>query len=200
MGSRLEGIKPRSCSLEPRKTALIIVDMQKDFVYPDGKLYVPGSEKIIPSIRMLLDRARANRVKVVYTQDWHPENSPEFKIWPEHCVMGSRGAEIVDELKPQPGELIIRKETYDAFYRTELEERLREANVENVIVTGVVANICVLHTAGSAALRGLKIVLPVDCTVALNEFDYRLTLRQVSFLYKGTITRSDLLSFEKQSH
>jgi len=192
----LKGIKPRSCNLEPNKTALIIVDMQKDFAYPDGKLYVPGSEKIIPSIKKLLDRARANGVRVVYTQDWHPENSPEFKIWPKHCVAGSRGAEIVDELEPKPNELIIRKETYDAFYKTELERHLKEASIENVIVTGVVANICVLHTAGSAALRGFKIVLPVDCTVALNDFDYQLTLRQVSFLYKGTITRSDLIFFK----
>ena len=185
----MKGIKPRSCNLEPNKTALIIVDMQKDFAYPDGKLYVPGSEKIIPSIKKLLDRARANGVRVVYTQDWHPENSPEFKIWPKHCVAGSRGAEIVDELEPKPNELIIRKETYDAFYKTELERHLKEASIENVIVTGVVANICVLHTAGSAALRGFKIVLPVDCTVALNDFDYQLTLRQVSFLYKGDFLR-----------
>lgn len=193
----MERVKPRSCSIEPRKTALVIVDMQKDFVYPDGRLYVPGSEKIIPSIRRILDKARAEGVKVVYTQDWHPEDSPEFKIWPKHCVRGSRGAEIVDELKPQPSELIIKKETYDAFYKTELEERLREANVENLIVTGVVANICVLHTAGSAALRRFKILLPVDCTIALNDFDYRLTLRQVSFLYRGIITRSDLIVFKR---
>jgi len=62
-------------------------------------------------------------------------------------------------------------------------------------VTGVVANICVLHTAGSAALRGFKIVLPVDCTAALNDFDLKLTIRQVSFLYRGIITSSELISF-----
>lgn len=193
----MEGVEPKSCSVEPRKTALVIVDMQKDFVHPDGRLYVPGSEKIVPSISRLLDSARANGAKVVYTQDWHPEDSPEFGIWPKHCIMGSRGAEIVDELKPQPGELIIRKETYDAFYKTELEKYLREAHIESLIVTGVVANICVLHTAGSAALRGFKILLPIDCIAALNDFDYRLTLRQVSFLYRGVLTRSDLVVFKK---
>lgn len=188
--------RPESLTLEAGKTALIIVDMQNDFVNPRGSLYVKNSEKIIPNIRRILDKAKTRNAIIVYTQDWHPEDSPEFKIWPKHCVAGSWGAEIVDELKPQPGDLVVRKETYDAFYGTELERVLRENGVEIVVVTGVVANICVLHTAGSAALRGFKVVFPVDCTVALSGFDYDLTLRQVSFLYRAAITSSGLLSFK----
>ncbi len=183
------------CVLTASKTALIIVDMQKDFVYSNGKLYVPGSEKIIAPLRDLLNKCREKRLTIVFTQDWHPEDAVEFRIWPKHCIAETQGAEIIDELKPNPGEFIVKKETYDAFFNTNLESILNRAGVENVIVTGVVANICVLHTAGSAALRGFKVVLPVDCIAALNDFDLKLTIRQVSFLYKGIITSSELISF-----
>ncbi|MEM2848880.1 MAG: isochorismatase family cysteine hydrolase [Candidatus Bathyarchaeia archaeon] len=184
------------CVLTANKTSLIIVDMQKDFIYGNGRLYVTGSEKIIAPLKALLNKCRANRLTVVFTQDWHQEDASEFRIWPKHCVAETRGAEIVDELKPNPDEFIVKKETYDAFFNTELEDILNRAGVENVILTGVVANICVLHTAGSAALRGFKVILPVDCIAALNEFDFKLTIRQVSFLYRGIITSSELISFD----
>ncbi|MEM1569305.1 MAG: isochorismatase family cysteine hydrolase [Candidatus Bathyarchaeia archaeon] len=183
------------CVLTANKTSLIIVDMQKDFIYSNGRLYVPGSERIVTSLKALLEKCRASGLTVIFTQDWHPENASEFRIWPKHCVAGTQGADIIDELKPNPGELVVKKETYDAFFNTKLEDILIKAGVENLIVTGVVANICVLHTAGSAALRGFKIVLPVDCTAALNDFDLKLTIRQVSFLYRGIITSSELISF-----
>jgi len=186
------------CVLTASKTALIIVDMQKDFIYSNGKLYVPGSEKIIAPLRNLLNKCREKRLTIVFTQDWHPEDAVEFRIWPKHCIAETQGAEIIDELKPNPGEFIVKKETYDAFFNTNLESILNRAGVENVIVTGVVANICVLHTAGSAALRGFKVILPVDCIAALNDFDLKLTIRQVSFLYKGVITSSELISFNSQ--
>jgi nicotinamidase-related amidase len=183
------------CVLTASKTALIIVDMQKDFIHSNGRLYVPGSEKIVAPLKALLNRCRASGLTIVFTQDWHPEDAVEFRIWPKHCIANTQGAEIIDELKPNPGEFIVKKETYDAFFNTGLEDSLNKIGVENAIITGVVANICVLHTAGSAALRGFKVVLPVDCIAALNDFDLKLTIRQVSFLYKGIITSSELISF-----
>jgi len=92
---------------------------------------------------------------------------------------------------------VVKKLRYDAFYGTSLDHILRLHQIENIVVTGTVANICVLHTAGSAALRWYKVYLPIDCVSALNDFDYRATLRQVSFLYRGILTRSDLIEFEK---
>ncbi|MEM1584548.1 MAG: isochorismatase family cysteine hydrolase [Nitrososphaerota archaeon] len=76
-------------------------------------------------------------------------------------------AGIIDELKPLEDEIVIRKLRYDGFYGTYLEDILRMRKIEYIMITGTVANICVLHTAGSAALRGFKIVLPVDCIAAL---------------------------------
>nr|BAJ48862.1 isochorismatase [Candidatus Caldarchaeum subterraneum]BAJ49745.1 isochorismatase [Candidatus Caldarchaeum subterraneum] len=189
--------EPVKVRLHRGNTAVIVVDMQNDFCKPSGKLFVPASVETIPKIVQVLERARQSDVMIVYTQDWHMKDDPEFAIWGEHALEGSWGAEIVDELRPRVGDVVVKKLRYDAFYGTSLDHILRLRQIENIVVTGTVANICVLHTAGSAALRWYKVYLPIDCVSALNDFDYRATLRQVSFLYRGILTRSELLEFEK---
>jgi len=177
--------------VNPKTTALLIVDMQNDFVKEGGKLVVPTAKDTVPAIRKLLDLARQHGMFVAYTQDTHLPNDPEFPIWGEHCLIGTWGWEIVDELKPQPNELVVQKRRYDGFYGTTLEHDLRVAGVDTLIVTGTVANICVLHTAGSAALRWFKVIVPKDGISALTDFDMEAALRQIHFLYRGIITTAD---------
>jgi len=182
--------------ISSKETALIIVDMQNDFAHPDGKLFVPSARNIIPKIKELLDRARAAGVKVIYTQDWHMKDDPEFKIWGEHAVANTWGAEIVEELKPLESDILIKKLRYDAFFGTPLDHILRIYGIRNLIITGTVANICVLHTAGSAALLGYKVIVPIDAIAALNDFDYHASLRQISFLYRGILTKVENILFK----
>jgi Amidases related to nicotinamidase len=177
--------------VNPKTTALLVVDMQNDFVKEGGKLVVPTAKDTVPAIRQLLDLARQHGMFVAYTQDTHLPNDPEFPIWGEHCLIGTWGWEIVDELKPQPNELVVQKRRYDGFYGTTLEHDLRVAGVDTLIVTGTVANICVLHTAGSAALRWFKVIVPKDGISALTDFDMEAALRQIHFLYRGIITTAD---------
>jgi nicotinamidase-related amidase len=84
--------------VDPARTALVVVDMQNDFVREGGGMLVPGAEATIPAIRALLELARAHGMWVVYTQDTHREGDPESRMWPEHARVGSWGWEIVDEL------------------------------------------------------------------------------------------------------
>ena len=177
--------------VHPDRTALIVVDMQNDFVHPRGGLCVASAQATVPAIARLLQFARGHGLPVVYTQDWHRPNDPEFGLWGAHAVAGTWGAEIVAELAPGPDDVLIRKLRYDGFYGTSLEHELRQRRITSLIVTGTVSNICVLHTAGSAALRWFEIVVPVDAVSALTEFDQQAALRQISFLYRGTLTRSD---------
>ncbi len=176
--------------LPAAETAVIIVDMQNDFVKPGGRLRVPSAEATVEPIRRLLERARRHGVMTIFTQDTHYQRDPEFDIWGEHVVKGSWGWEIIDELKPVEGEIVVEKTRYDGFYGTPIDDLLRVNGIRNVVVVGTVANICVLHTAGSAALRWYRVYMPMDGISALNEFDYYLTLRQVTFLYKGVVVRS----------
>lgn len=177
--------------VDPVTTALVVVDMQNDFVDPRGSLCVPGAEATVPVIARLRDRARSAGMLVVFTQDWHAPDDPEFALWGVHAVAGTWGAEVVPQLAPDPQDLVIRKLRYDAFYGTPLEHELRRRKVETLVVTGTVSNICVLHTAGSAALRWFRVVVPVDAISALTEFDQHAALRQIEFLYRGTLTRSE---------
>ncbi len=177
-------------TLRAKETAVIVVDMQNDFVKPKGKLYVPTAEETIEPIRKLLGKARAHGVKIFYTQDTHYDGDPEFEIWGEHVKHGTWGWQIIDELKPQDGDIVIVKTRYDGFYGTPLDDLLKVYGIKNTVIVGTVANICVLHTAASAALRWYKVVVPMDGVSALTEFDYHATLRQISWLYKGVVVKS----------
>lgn len=176
--------------VDPERTALIVVDMQNDFCRPEGKLFVSDAPRTIPAIQRLLGLARAHGMPVFFTQDWHHAGDPEFAIWGEHGVEETWGARIVEELAPRPGEHVIRKLRYDAFYGTSLDHELRLSGADTLIITGTVANICVHYTAASAALRWYKVIIPTDAVSALSPFDMESALRQVSFLFRGILTSS----------
>jgi nicotinamidase-related amidase len=184
----------RGVVVDPKTTALIIVDMQNDFVKEGGALVVGDAEKTIPQIKRLLDLAHRRGTPVFYTQDTHDPGDPEFPIWGQHVLRDSWGWQIVEELAPKSGDRVIQKLRYDGFFGTSLDHELRLRNIATVIVCGTVANICVLHTAGSAALRGYKVILPIDAISAIAPFDFQATIRQTSFLYRGTITTSEAIS------
>lgn len=172
------------------KTALLIIDMQNDFVKPDGKLVTPAAGETVPNIRKLLEAARRSKARVAYTQDTHFPGDREWEIWPPHCEKDSWGWQIVEELKPQQ-ELVCEKNRYDGFYGTMLNHYLsRVWQVEHLIIAGTVSNICVAHTAASAGLRWFHIVVPANGISAQTEFDQALTLRQVSSLYAGEVVKS----------
>ena len=179
--------------VDPAKTALIVVDMQNDFVKEGGTLVVPDAEATVPTIRGLLDSARESGIKVVFTQDTHNEGDPEWEIWPEHVREGSWRWEVVEELKPLEDEVVIRKVRYDAFYGTHLDHFLRIWDVDTLIICGTVANICVHYTAASAAARWYGVIIPKDATSALDPFDLEASLRQTSFLFAGRITTSEAI-------
>ncbi len=174
--------------LPAHKSAVIIVDMQNDFVKPNGSLLVPAALETVPSIQSLVAMAHLHRAHVVYTQDTAAEDDPEFDIWPQHCVPGTWGWEIIEELAPHREDTVFRKNRYDGFYGTALDHYLtRLWGIEHLVIVGTVSSICVLHTAASAGLRWFHVVMPADGISSLTPFDQALTLRQVSSLYNGTI-------------
>lgn len=185
-------------SLPCRKTALLVADMLVDFVSPKGKLFVREAPKTAPPIRSLLDKARKAKVQVIYIQDWHRPDDPEFAIWGPHAVQESPGTRIIAELSPLPNDYMVRKRTYDPFYGTDLDLLLRQKGIQSLVITGTVSNICVLHAAGSASLRGYEVVVPVDTISSLNAFDHQVALRQISFIYQGKLTTSQGVRFLKK--
>ena len=185
-------------SLPARKTALLLADMLVDFVSPGGKLFVPDTPKTIAPLRSLLGKARAAGAPIIYIQDWHRPDDPEFSIWGPHAIQETKGTEVIPELAPAPRDFVVRKRTYDPFYSTDLDLLLRQKGIQNLVITGTVANICVLHAASSATLRGYQVIVPIDTISALNPFDFQAALRQVSFVYQGKLTKSEGISFQKK--
>jgi nicotinamidase-related amidase len=180
--------------VDPARTALVVIDMQNDFVKQGGSLLVPEAEATVPAIKGLLDLARAARMRVVYSQDTHRQGDPEWEIWPEHCREGSWGWEIVAELVPGANDTVLRKFHYDAFYTTPLDHLLRRWGVDTLVLCGTVANISVQYTAASAALRRYSVVIPRDAISALEPFDLEASLRQTAFVFAGRLTTANGVS------
>jgi nicotinamidase-related amidase len=175
-------------TLDPATSALIVVDMQHDFVSDGGSLQVPDAQATVPAIADLVRRFRAAGARIVFTQDTHRDGDPEFAIWPPHAIEGTRGHQIVEELHPLPDDTVLRKPRYDAFYGTPLDHLLRVWQIKTLVICGTVANICVHYTAASAALRWYDVVIPQDATSALDPFDLAASLRQTTSLLAGRVT------------
>jgi nicotinamidase-related amidase len=178
---------------DPASTALVIVDMQNDFVRDEGTLQVKSAPDTVPAIGRLLELARASGMRVVFSQDTHDPGDPEFAIWPEHALRGTWGWELIEELAPRDGELVVQKVRYDAFYGTQLDHMLRLWNVRTILLCGTVANICVHYTAASAALRWYDVVIPKDAVSAVEPCDLEFSLRQTSWLFQGKVTTTSAI-------
>ncbi|HLB05337.1 MAG TPA: isochorismatase family cysteine hydrolase [Thermodesulfobacteriota bacterium] len=169
------------------KKALLIIDMLNDFVLPGAPLEVPETRKIIPSIGREIIKAREEGYPIIYLCDGHAPDDKEFKMWPRHSVKGTKGAQVVDELEPEPKDTVVEKTTYSGFYNTRLEEVLKSLSTEEIILTGCVTNICILYTAYDLVSRGYKVTLPRDCVAGLNKEDHEFALRQMERILKVKI-------------
>ena len=186
-------------TFDPSRTAVVVVDMQNGFCHPDGSLYAPPSEAAIDPVTTLVSRAREAGARVVYTRDIHPPEQfedthyyDEFERWGEHVVEGTWEAELVAELDVDDEELVVEKHTYDAFHETQLEGWLRAHGIDDLLICGTLANVCVLHTAGSAGLRDFKPVLVTDALGYLEESDRTYAVDHADWLVGETTTLDDL--------
>ncbi len=186
---------------DPDTTAVIVVDMQNGFCHPDGSLYAEASEAAIDPVTDLVARAHDAGARVVYTRDVHPPEQfdethyyDEFDRWGEHVVEGSWGAELVDDLDVRPDDHVVEKHTYDAFYRTELEGYLDARGVDDLLICGTLANVCVLHTAGSAGLRDYRPVVVSDALGYISEDHREYAVDHADWLF-GETTDLDTVSF-----
>jgi len=169
--------------------ALIVVDMQKDFCYPEGALYIGDHvREIFKPIREVIEKFEGK--PVIFTQDWHRKDDPEFKIWKPHCIQNTWGSEIIDELSPSEDDYYIKKRKYSAFFGTDLDLTLRDLNVNCIFVCGVVTNICVLHTVADAVMRGYDVFVLKDCTAAPTKYDYEYGIRHMRDILNAKLTTS----------
>ena len=179
--------------LEPKKTALIIVDMLNDFVRADGALVVPKAKELIPNQKKLLEKARKLGFEILYLADNHMPDDPEFEIWPKHCVQGTHGAKVIDELTPLTNEKIIPKRRYSGFFGTDLDLTLREAAVERIILVGVLTDICVMYTSADASARNYEVIVISDATGTTDSSIQKFSLKHIEKVHNGIVTTTENL-------
>jgi nicotinamidase-related amidase len=160
-------MQPRR-GLQPRddrsgRAALLVLDVITDFAFPDGPRVRRALQACVPAIRHLLERARANRVPVVYANDnlgpWRSDSAALMT----RCIEPSRtGAQLVRSLLPAEGDSIILKPRHSAFYGTPLMVLLDDLEIDTLILLGVSAESCVWMTACDAHTRGLGLIVPFD--------------------------------------
>lgn len=151
------------------RSALLIIDMLNDFIEEGGSLVVPGAKRIVPRLREILEAARSQGVPVIYVADRHRPDDREFSYWPPHAVAGTWGSEVIQELAPAPGDYIVPKRRYSAFFGTDLDNYLRELEVRKLYLAGVLTNICVYATALDAAMRNYRVAVFRDGVASLSE-------------------------------
>ncbi|HIP56787.1 MAG TPA: nicotinamidase [Ignisphaera aggregans] len=160
-----------------RFDALIIVDMQRDFM-PGGALPVPEADTIVPIINRYIQIFENRGATVVATRDWHPVNHISFTTrggpWPPHCIQGTSGAEFHPDLALPESTVIVSKatdpdkEAYSGFDGTNLNNILRERGVNRIFVCGVATNYCVKATAIDGIKLGYTVIVLLDAVKGID--------------------------------
>jgi nicotinamidase-related amidase len=150
-------------------------------------------------VTALVDRARDAGARIVYTRDVHPPEQfegnhyyDEFARWGEHVVEGTWDAALHDELDVRDEDHVVEKHTYDAFHRTDLEGYLESHGVKDLAICGTLANVCVLHTAGSAGLRDYRPVLVEDALGYIEEDHRDYAVEHADWLFGEVVEREDV--------
>ncbi len=188
--------------LKRHRSALLVIDMQNDFLLPSALLFTEGGVAIIKNIKRLIDRCRKNKIPVIFTA--HSHKNPKIdggmtaKWWPDlmkkrALVFDKKGTEIIKTLKPGPGEIVIHKRRYSAFYNTDLELILRGLGVEDLIITGVMTNICCESTARDAFFRDFRVFFVADATGASDENLHLGALRNLAYAFAYVTSTQEIL-------
>ncbi|HVB98719.1 MAG TPA: cysteine hydrolase family protein [Candidatus Dormibacteraeota bacterium] len=174
------------------------VDTQRDFMLPDGKLYVPGAEKRIPRLERLVNLARQGRVLLISSVDAHTPDDPEFLYWPPHCVQGTPGQRKISEtltddllLVPNDSEfhlprnlrvykqVILEKQTLDVFDNPNTEKVLKQLGPDaEYCVFGMVTELCVRLAVLGMLKRGCHVAVITDAIEALQEEEGRRSVAE----------------------
>ena len=180
----------REITLDPGKTAILVVDMLNDFFEENGVMVLDGGKVLYKPIQRLLEAARREKIPVFWLNQTLYPGDKLFEKRIVHCIEGTWGAQVVGALPVMPEDTIIAKRRYSGFFQTDLDLHLRERKIENVIVVGVVTNICVRSTVNDAFFLGYEVFVPEDGVAATSERQQEAHLYDIDTHY-GTVTNID---------
>ncbi|MCB1377346.1 MAG: cysteine hydrolase [Alphaproteobacteria bacterium] len=179
-------------TVQATSTAVLVVDMLKDFCIAGGAMVLPGYERLLGPQNAVIKAVRQAGGTIVFIIDSHrpqARREREFLKRTPHCFEGSAGAEVVPELDQQDDDLRVIKRRYSGFFNTDLDLTLKDMMVDTVVVMGVVTNICVRSTVHDAFFHGYKVIVPEDCCAATGPREQISSLYDIATHF-GTVTDS----------
>jgi nicotinamidase-related amidase len=171
--------------LKAAASALLVIDMQRFFLDEASPTYTCGGMAILPTVKRLINSFRRAGRPVIFTRHVHHPGDLDSGImgwwWEGKCLEGSPESEIHPDLAPMPGEKVVLKHRYSAFYNTDLETVLRCLKVEDLVVSGIMTNMCCESTARDAYYRDYRVFFPADATGSINEEMHLASLLNLAF-------------------
>ena len=185
--------------LKPQQCDILVVDMLNDFFKEGGEMVLAGGDVLYEPIERLTRAARQLKMPVFWLNQWLSPDDTLFKKRVVHCLKGTWGAKIVDDLTVADEDIIIPKRRYSGFFQTDLDLHLRERHIQQVVVTGVVTNICVRSTVNDAFFLGYDVFVPKDCVMATSDQLQESHLYDIDTHYGTVLGLDELLASLKSN-
>jgi ureidoacrylate peracid hydrolase len=198
----IKHINSHTLRLRNKTAGLLVIDMQNEFLAEDGSIFFHYASEIVPNVKRLVSACRKASIPVIFTGHIHEDPAVDGGMtaewWPQikegRCLIkGSRGARIYTGLKPRKGEKVIWKHRYSAFYNTDLEIVLRGMGVTDLIITGVLTNVCCESTARDAFFRDFRVFFLADATATSEPEFQAATLKNLAYAFAYVTTTDRLL-------
>jgi nicotinamidase-related amidase len=199
--SWLEKIEPfnlHRMEINPGAVGLLVIDMQKFFLDPDSPTFTCGGLAVLPNVKRLVDAFRRAGRPVIFTRHVHHPDGLDAGImgwwWEGMCLEGTEESEVHGDIAPLADEKVVDKHRYSAFYNTDLETVARCLGLEDLVIAGIMTNMCCESTARDAYYRDYRVFFPADGTGSINEEMHLATLLNVAFGFAYVTATDDIIA------
>jgi len=183
--------------LKRSKAALLVIDMQRFFLEPESPTFTCGGLAILPTVKKLIAAFRKTKRPVIYTRHvHHPDGHDAGNLgwwWEGMCVEGTPESEVHEDIAPLPKEKIVLKHRYSSFYNTDLEIVLRGLGIEDVVISGIMTNMCCETTAREAFMRDLRVFFLADATGSVSEEMHYASLLNLAYGFAFVTTADRII-------
>jgi ureidoacrylate peracid hydrolase len=194
---RIKSFNSHRMQMKKGKSALLVIDMQDFFLNPASPAFTCGGLAILPTLKGLIKAFREARRPVIYSCHVHHPDRIDVGImgwwWEGMCVEGSAGSKVRGEIAPLPNEKVVFKHRYSAFYNTDLETVLRCLEVKDLVISGIMTNMCCESTARDAYLRDYRVFFLADGTGSVNEEMHLASLLNLAFGFAYVIRAEEIV-------
>jgi len=185
----------RKSTFIPEKSALLILDLQSYFLEPSSHAFIPSAPAIVPGLKLLAQSYYAHNLPVIFTQHLNSkQDSGSMSRWWNDLITVEDSLSAIIPDFDFSNRYVLRKSQYDAFYKTDLEDKLTKLGISQVVISGVMTHLCCETTARSAFVRGFEIFFLIDGTATYNKEHHMAALLNLSHGFATPVLTADILT------